>query len=55
MRPRPLALQIRDRLLALLAAGMPPETLERLFDEGRRLTDNMACTIAFPPRAANDS
>jgi predicted ATPase/DNA-binding winged helix-turn-helix (wHTH) protein len=51
IKPRPLARQIRDRLLVLLAAEMPAETLERLFDEGRRLSDGAACAIAFPPIA----
>jgi predicted ATPase/DNA-binding winged helix-turn-helix (wHTH) protein len=52
IRPRPVALEIKGRLLALLAANIPSETLERLFDEGRRMTDGAACAIAFPPAAA---
>ncbi|MEP7207746.1 MAG: winged helix-turn-helix domain-containing protein [Casimicrobiaceae bacterium] len=46
--PRPVARRIRDRLLALLAAERPSDTLARLYDEGRRLTDDEACALAFP-------
>ena len=46
--PRLVAQQIRDRLLALLAAERPPETLSGLYDDGRRLTDDEACALAFP-------
>ncbi|MGH8797592.1 MAG: ATP-binding protein, partial [Caldimonas sp.] len=49
--PRLVAQQIRDRLLALLAAERPPETLSGLYDEGRRLTDDDACALAFPASA----
>ena len=49
--PRPVAQQIRNRLLALLAAERPPETLSGLYDEGRRLTDDEACALAFPASA----
>jgi predicted ATPase/class 3 adenylate cyclase len=43
--------QTRERLLALLAAERPPDTLSRLYDEGRRLTDDEACALSFPPLA----
>ncbi|MEO8741133.1 MAG: tetratricopeptide repeat protein, partial [Casimicrobiaceae bacterium] len=49
--PRLVARQIRERLLALLAAERSPDTLSRLYDEGRRLTDDEACALAFPPSA----
>jgi tetratricopeptide (TPR) repeat protein len=49
--PRLVTRQIRDRLLALLAAGRSPDALARLYEEGRRLTDDEACLLAFPPLA----
>jgi hypothetical protein len=49
--PRLVARQIRDRLGALLSAERPPDLLSRLYDEGRRLTDDEACALAFPPTA----
>ena len=49
--PRPVAQRIRNRLLALLAAERPPETLSGLYDEGRRLTDDEACALALPASA----
>jgi tetratricopeptide (TPR) repeat protein len=51
VRPRLVARQIRDRLLALLTAERSPDSLSQLYDEGRRLTDDEACTLAFPPLA----
>ena len=51
VRPRLVARQLRDRLLALLAAERSPDTLSQLYDEGRALTDDEACTLAFPPMA----
>jgi predicted ATPase/class 3 adenylate cyclase len=47
-RPRLVARQNRERLLALLAAERSPEALARLYEEGRRLTDDQACALAFP-------
>jgi predicted ATPase/DNA-binding winged helix-turn-helix (wHTH) protein len=47
--PRIVAQQTRDRLLAMLAAERPHDTLSRLYDEGCRLTDDAACALAFPP------
>jgi predicted ATPase/DNA-binding winged helix-turn-helix (wHTH) protein len=49
--PRLVAQKTRDRLLAMLAAERPRDTLSRLYDEGCRLTDDQACTLAFPPPA----
>jgi tetratricopeptide (TPR) repeat protein len=48
---KPVFRQVQERLLALLAAERPPETLSRLYDEGRRLTDDEACALSFPPLA----
>jgi tetratricopeptide (TPR) repeat protein len=47
--PNPMARRIRERLLALLTDERSPDTLSRLYDEGRRLTDDEACALAFPP------
>jgi len=49
--PRLVARQIRDRLGALLSTELPPELLSKLYDEGRRLSDDEACALAFPPLA----
>jgi predicted ATPase/DNA-binding winged helix-turn-helix (wHTH) protein len=51
--PRALAQTLRRRLDVRLATQRSPEALERLIDEGRRLTDDEACALAFPlpPRA----
>jgi tetratricopeptide (TPR) repeat protein len=43
--------QVQERLLELLAAERSPDTLSRLYDEGRRLTEDEACALAFPPEA----
>jgi len=45
-RPRRLARQNGKRLLALLASERSAEALARLYDEGRRLTDDEACALA---------
>jgi len=47
-RIRFVAQQLRSRLLALLAGQRTPEQLAQLYDEGRRLTDDEACSLAFP-------
>ena len=52
VRPRHVALRLRERLLSLLAAERSPDVLSRLYDEGRRLTDDEACALAFPPLPA---
>ena len=46
--PRQVARQLGDRLLTLLAAERTDDVLARLYDEGRRLTDDEACALAFP-------
>jgi predicted ATPase/DNA-binding winged helix-turn-helix (wHTH) protein len=47
-QPRPVALKVRGELLALLAADRSADDLVRLRDEGRKLTDDEACALAFP-------
>ena len=47
-RPRLVARRNRERLLALLSVKRSPDALARLFDEGRRLTEDEACTLAMP-------
>jgi predicted ATPase/DNA-binding winged helix-turn-helix (wHTH) protein/Flp pilus assembly protein TadD len=51
VRPRFVARQLRERLHTLLAAERPRDALSHLYDEGRRLTDDEACALAFPPLA----
>ena len=51
VQQRRVALRLREHLLSLLAAERSPEVLSRLYDEGRRLTDDEACALAFPPLA----
>ena len=48
-RPRLVARQNRARLRELLASERDPETLKRLYEDGRRLTEEQACALAFPP------
>ena len=48
-RTRLIVERMRGRMLALLADQRTPEALERLYDEGRRLTDDEASALAFPP------
>jgi len=47
-QPRAVARQIRDRLHARVAAERSPEVAAKLRDEGRALTDDQACALAFP-------
>jgi len=47
-QPRAVARQLRDRLLARVAAERSPEVAAKLRDEGRALTDDQACALAFP-------
>jgi predicted ATPase/DNA-binding winged helix-turn-helix (wHTH) protein len=47
-KPRLVTLRTRDRLLEMLAAKRPADTLARLFDEGRELSDAEASALAFP-------
>jgi predicted ATPase/DNA-binding winged helix-turn-helix (wHTH) protein len=50
-KPRPVARRIQEQLGALLAAQCSPEALAQLSNEGRALTDDQACLLAFPPLA----
>jgi tetratricopeptide (TPR) repeat protein len=47
-QPRLVARRNRERLLALLSAERSRDALAQLCDEGRRLTEDQACTLAFP-------
>jgi predicted ATPase/DNA-binding winged helix-turn-helix (wHTH) protein len=51
-RPRLVARRNRERLLALLSNERSPDALAKLFDEGRRLTEDEACALACPPEPA---
>ncbi len=46
--PRLVGRQMRDRLRGLLAERLAPDVLSRLYEEGRRLTDDEACALALP-------
>ncbi|HUP09788.1 MAG TPA: hypothetical protein VMU47_21700 [Caldimonas sp.] len=46
--PRYVARQLRERLREELAQRLPKERLARLYEEGRSLTDDVACELAFP-------
>ena len=48
--PRVVACQLRDRLHAELAQRFPADRLERLYEEGRSLSDDAACGLTFPSR-----
>ena len=52
-KPRPVARRIQEQLGALLAAQCSPEALAQLSNEGRALTDDQACLLAFPPLVAD--
>jgi len=54
-QPRRLARQNSERLHALLAEARSAESLARLYDEGRRLTDDEACALAFLPSVSRES
>jgi predicted ATPase len=54
-KPRAVALLNHERLSALLAAELPEETLARLGNEGRALTDDEVCLLAFPPATSDES
>jgi hypothetical protein len=51
-KPRPVALRNRERLHALLSTQRSIQALAKLNNEGRALTDDQACLLAFPPLAA---
>jgi hypothetical protein len=50
-KPRPVALRNQERLRALLSSQRSAEALVELSNEGRALTDDQACLLAFPPLA----
>jgi predicted ATPase/DNA-binding winged helix-turn-helix (wHTH) protein len=50
-KPRPVALRNQERLRALLSTQRSAEALAQLSNEGRALTDDQACLLAFPPLA----
>jgi hypothetical protein len=50
-RPRRVARHIQEQLLDLLSAQRSAEALVQLSNEGRTLTDDQACAMAFPPLA----
>ena len=49
-RPRRVVRQLDERLSASLAENLSADVLARLYEEGRRWTDDEACAAAFPPR-----
>jgi hypothetical protein len=53
--PRPVARKFRDQLLTLVAQHRSKDALAVLYDQGRRLTDEEACALAFPPRSATSA
>lgn len=53
-RPRVVARRNRESLIALLSAERHAEAVAKLFDEGRRLTDDEACALAFPTGTASN-
>jgi tetratricopeptide (TPR) repeat protein len=52
-KPRPLAQHNQEQLRALLSTQRSAEALVQLSNEGRALTDDQACSLAFPPLAAD--
>jgi predicted ATPase/DNA-binding winged helix-turn-helix (wHTH) protein len=50
-KPRPVALRNQEPLRALLSTQRSAEALVALNNEGRALTDDQACLLAFPPLA----
>ena len=49
-QPRLVARRNRERLLTLLSEERSPDALAKLFDEGRRLTEDEACALASRSR-----
>jgi len=47
-KPRPVALRNQERLRELLSTQRSPEALVELNNEGRALTEDQACLLAFP-------
>ena len=52
-KPRPVAQHNQEQLRALLSTQRSAEALAQLSNEGRALTDDQACSLAFPPLAAD--
>jgi tetratricopeptide (TPR) repeat protein len=50
-KPRPLAQRNQEQLLALISSQRSAEVLVELDNEGRALTEDQACLLAFPPLA----
>jgi predicted ATPase/DNA-binding winged helix-turn-helix (wHTH) protein len=50
-KPRPLAQHNQEQLLALLSTQRSAEALVELSNEGRALTEDQACLLAFPALA----
>jgi len=50
--PRLIARQLAERLLARVTAERSPDVAAQLRAEGRALTDDEACALAFPPVGA---
>jgi hypothetical protein len=50
-KPRRVAQRNQERLGALLSTHHSAEALVALSNEGRALTDDQACLLAFPPLA----
>ena len=46
-RRQPVETRVRGRLLAGLSAALPPETLQRLMDEGSALDEDAAAALAL--------
>ena len=53
-RPRLVARRNRECLLAVLSDARSPDAIAKLFDEGRRLTDDEACALAFAPGTGDE-
>ena len=53
--PRPVARKFRDQLLTLVAQHRSKDALAVLYDQGRDLTDDEACALAFPPPGATSA
>jgi len=50
-KPRSVALRNQERLRALVSAQRSAEALVELSNEGRALTEDQACLLAFPALA----
>jgi tetratricopeptide (TPR) repeat protein len=52
-KPRRVAKHNQEKLSALLSTQLSAEALVQLSNEGRALSDDQACNLAFPPLAAD--